>query len=285
MGRKRVVQAYKAPDQWINSPPGLGDFVRGACHLFEKLQGSGIELRIDMSQTGFAALITQDSAVFQSGDPSRIAAAEEYFVDHVALHSRLVAFLHSDETELYVCTNLGAWNRTTLPVAVREFITGVYRFSQEVEAMNAQALQTDAFEVLSIRCGDSFYGNAEGSLQQSAVPIIFKLIEQTILPRVQSPLVVTSDCHPFKLELAKRYGMRMLPHRSQHGAFGHALPVAMDMCMLKNSRFNYHINSWATWWSGFSHYTSVIFQIPSMNFRAPQFTKEEISAQGELVSP
>ena len=210
MAHKRVIQAYKAPNQWVNSPPGLGDFVRGIAHLFEKLQGSGIELRVDVSQTGFAALIEQDPALFQTGDEARIAAAEEHFVDHQALHDRLVAFLHSGETELYVSTNLGAWNRTTLPQAAREFTAGFYRFSDEVERLVVQGLQTPAYEVLSVRCGDSFYSNAEGMVQQNVAPIICKLIEQHVLPRAQSPVVITSDCHPFKLELAKRYGMLML---------------------------------------------------------------------------
>ena len=256
--------------------------MRGITHLVEKLQGSGIELRVDVSQTGFVNLIEQDPAIFQCGDAVKIAAAEEYFVDHRALHDRLVAFLNSNETELYVCTNVGAWNRTTLPQAAREFSTGFYRFHADVEHQVAQALQTDAYEVLSVRCGDNFYSGTADMVQQTVFPIVCKLIEEQILPLAQFPVVITSDCHPFKLELAQRYGLLTLPHRSQHGAFGNVLPVAMDLCMLKNSRFNHHINSWATWWSGFSHYTSVIFQIPSVNFRAPGFAREDVTAQGEL---
>jgi len=281
---KRVIQVYKAPHQWFNSPPGLGDFVRGIAHLVEKLQGSGIELRIDVSQTNFLTHIEQDPAIFHSGEESRIAAAEEYFVDHQALHERLVAFLHSTEAELYICTNVGAWNRTTIPVAAREFSAGLYRFHPKLEQQITQALQTETYEVLSVRCGDIFYNNTASTVQQVVPQIIFKLIEEQVLPHAQLPVVITSDFHPLKLELSKRYGMLSLPHRSQHGAFGNVLPVAMDMCMLKNSKFNYHINSWATWWSGFSHYTSVIFQIPSMNFRAPDFAREEITAQGELIT-
>ena len=60
MAAKRVIQTYKPPGRWLGTPPGLGDFVRGACHLFEVLQPLGIELRLDVSRTGFAALIDQD---------------------------------------------------------------------------------------------------------------------------------------------------------------------------------------------------------------------------------
>lgn len=280
---KRLIQTYKPPQQWRGSPPGLGDFVRGACHLVEKLQGSGIELRIDISQTDFADLIEWNEAVFHRGPEDRVATAEEYFVDHAALHTRLVAFLHSDETVLYICTNLGAWNRPALPANVLDFIRGFYRFTNEIERMNRQALNLAEYEVLSIRCGDAFYTDPTAMVQDDKLPVIFSLIEQRILPRTQLPLVVTSDCYELKRELARRYGMRTLPHRSQHGAYGNALPVALDLCLLKNSRFNYHINSWATWWSGFSHYTSIIFGIPSMNFRAPNFVQEEVTAVGEFL--
>jgi len=283
MKRKRVIQTYKAPHQWVASPPGLGDFVRGACHLFEWLHENGGELRIDVSQTGFAALIEQDQSMFQAGEEGRIASAEEHCEDHTALHNRLTAFLRSDETELYLCTNLGAWDRLTLPDSTRHFAGKFYRFSDQVEGMNAQALKVPDFEVLSVRCGDRFYGDAAGTVSNRKARRICSIIERHVLPRAQAPVVVTSDCHQLKVALADRYGMLMLPHRSQHGAFGDVLPVARDLCLLKSSRFNYHINAWTGWWSGFSHYTSLIFKVPSMNFRAPRFDKEEITAQGQLI--
>lgn len=281
---KRVIQVYKAPHQWLNSPPGLGDFIRGACHLFEILDANGIEFRIDISQTEFADLIQQDESVFQIGDENRIANAEEYFVDHGLLHNRLQTFLASEETDLYICTNFGAWNRLSLPENNRQFIKKFYYFVEDIEHQTTLALNTADYEVLSVRCGDPFYSDPNGRVGNDLKRLIFDIVEQQILPRAHSPLVVTSDCYEMKVELAERYGMLGLPHRSQHGAFGKARPVVMDLCLLKNSRFNYHINSWAAWWSGFSHYTSIIFNIPSMNFRAPDFFKEEISAQGELIT-
>ena len=104
--QKRVIQVYKAPHQWVNGPPGLGDFVRGTCHLFEKLEVSGMEFRVDISQTEFFHLIEHDESIFQVGNEGRIAQAEEYFVDHVALHHRIIAFQHSTDSELYISPTL-----------------------------------------------------------------------------------------------------------------------------------------------------------------------------------
>ncbi len=282
---KRVIQTYKSPGRWVNDPPGVGDFVRGTCDLFEKLQNTGMELRIDVSQTGFAGLIEQNESIFQAGDETRIASASEYFdeEDPLALDERLARFRHSDETELYLCSNLGAWDRLTLAESTRAFIGKFYRFNNEVERLTAEALQARRYEVLSVRCGDRYYSDPAAQVNDEERRRITSIIERHVLPRATLPVAVTSDCHELKVDLGRRYGMMNLPHRSQHGAFGNVLPVAMDMCMLKNARFIYHINIWADWWSGFSHYTSLAFTIPSMNFRAPHFAKEEITAQGQLV--
>jgi hypothetical protein len=64
------------------------------------------------------------------------------------------------------------------------------------------------------------------------------------------------------------------------------MPVAVDMCLLRHSKANHHINAWASWWSGFSHYTSILSGVGGLNFRAPLFACEAVSAQGSLaVSP
>ncbi len=247
-----------------------------------------MEFRIDVSQSEFCGFILQDESIFNRGDQDHIGCAEEYFVDHAALRERLLTFQRSDETEFYVCTNLGAWNRLTLTENTRDFIRKFYCFTEEIENRIGCVFNDIEYETLVVRCGDCFYGDDRLGVDTIAnskkiEQTISSIVEHHILPRAQLPIVVTSDNHELKLVLASRYGMLMLPHRSQHGAFGNALPVAMDLCMLKRSRFNYHINHWATWWSGFSHYTSVIFRIPSMNFRAPMFSKEEINRDGVLV--
>jgi len=285
MTARRVVQVYKAPQQWLDSPPGLGDFVRGACHLFETLQPLGLDLRIDVSQTEFAGLIAGNESFFHSGEASRVAGATEYFEDHdhPLLLKRLEEFRRSGEPELYVCTNLGAWDRRSLPDATRDFIGAFYQFSDDVERELAAAVPA-AYEVLSVRCGDHCYDDPAAQVPAGSRRRIDSLIERHIVPRRQVPIVVTSDCHALKLDLARRYGMLTLPHQSRHGAFGHVRPVALDLCLLKHSRFNYHINAWADWWSGFSHYTSMIFRIPSMNFRAPRYEREEVTAQGQLLT-
>jgi hypothetical protein len=282
---KRVVQTFKPPDQWRESPPGLGDFVRGACHLFEWLHPLGIDLRVDVSRTEFAGLIEQDPAVFHHGEAAAIGAAAEYFepADHRRLRRRIKDFARSDETELFVCTNVGEWDRLALPEATRRFASGFYRFTGPVESLRATALQTPEYEVLSVRCGDDFF-NQDEPPPPATRRVVETIIETHILPRAQRPLVVTSDCHALKTDLARRYAMLTLPHRSRHGAYGEALPVAADLCVLRHSRFNYHINVWADWWSGFSHYTSLIFQIPSMNFRLPDFSREEVTASGRLLT-
>ncbi len=283
---KRVIQTFKPSGEWYSSPPGLGDFIRGACHLHEMLEHTGVEVRIDLSRTGFARFIEHDDALFHIGTPDGVAEAEEFFNDEVALRVRLNEFLASDETEIFVSTNAGAWNRTTLPERTRVAMQGLYKFTPDIEAELAQGLPVQDYEVLSVRCGDRFYG-ADGRPDEAVLSAICALVEHDVLPSAAHPVVITSDCHELKLELAKRYGLLMLAHRSRHGAFDDQVrPVAVDMCLLRHSRANHHINAWAGWWSGFSHYTSMLAGTGGLNFRAPHFECEAVNPEGGLaVSP
>ena len=281
---KTLIHCYKRHNQWHNGPPGLGDFIRGTAHLHELLTDSGIKLQIDFSQSGFAKLLIKDESYSFKGEANKVASAEEYFVDHISLIERVKLFAKSDQDELYICTNLGAWNRTTLPKETQEFMRKNLRFHPEIETKLTEMLVPKDFEVISVRCGDAFYNGEPGPHHDFFLEQTEKFFQQIIRPRVSHPLVIASDNYYLKRELANRHGLLILPHKSQHGAFNDdATPVALDLCLLSKSKFIYHINLWATWWSGFSHYTSIIFSIPSLNMRAPEFKIEEIDEAGRLT--
>ena len=114
---KRLIQVYKGVGQWGSvGPPGFGDFIRGICHLYEMLEKqTDIKLYIDFSQSEFGKYISSNSDILSVGDRQKIIDAPTYFEDHPALHQRLKDFMHSDEQELYLSTNVGDWNRTVLP--------------------------------------------------------------------------------------------------------------------------------------------------------------------------
>lgn len=284
LNKKRIIQVFKPPGTWKNSPPGLGDFIRGSIHLYELLRNSGIEFRVDLSQTEFNSLIDYDPEVFYKGTEKDIASAEEYFVDHGSLRERIVKFAtSSDQSQLYICSNLGDWNRLILPDGTKKFAKSLFKFSTEVNSIFNSKLANLEYQVLSIRCGDLFYVDSTQVVNFELKAKLEQLIEAYVLPRSTLPILITSDSYDLKITLAKKYGMLVFDYRSEHGALGNVLPVAVDLNILKNSKFNFHINCWAPWWSGFSHYTSRIFDIPSMNFRAPLFQREEITASGELL--
>lgn len=283
MARQRVIQTFKPPQAWRSQAPGVGDFIRGACHLFEYLQPLDLDLRLDVSQTGFAGLIHQDDACFHAGDPVRVAAASEHFEDDQALFREIAAFREAELTELYVCSNMGAWDRLTLPPATRQFAAKFYRFTEAIEQAVAAAVAAPEYAVLSVRCGDDVFGDPSATLPANLEREVTSLVEAEILPASRLPIVVISDSLALKRRLAERYRLIALDHQPGHGARGDERGVALDLCLLKGSRHNYHINAWADWWSGFSHYTSTIFAIPSTNFRSPRFAREEITAEGRLL--
>lgn len=293
---KKIIQTYKPGKYWISPiAPGLGDFIRGICYLFEKLEGTGIELRIDISQTEFSTLIDFDQSFFHIGDESEVATAEEFVTGDFlsnpkALYTKIDNFLLSEKEKLYLCTNLGKWNRTFLPEKTREFVKKFYSFNDKVVQPFNEVIADCDYEVLSIRTGDKFKERTQDDILNMDIKdrlkkYLFFIIENKIIPYAKLPIFVTSDSYALKCELAKRYNFMVLPHVSSHGAYGNALPVAMDLNLVKNSKYNYHINVWQPWWSGFSHYTSLIFQIPTTNFRTPLFVREEITSSGRFRIP
>jgi len=282
---KKLIQVYKGLNQWGSvGPPGFGDFIRGVCHLYEKFENNpDIQLYIDLSQSEFSQYIIGNENILYQGDQEKIISAPTYFVDHEALNLRLEEFCNSSEEELYLSTNLGDWSRLQLPSSVKEFAKKLYAFDPNIENEVLNTIGTRQYAVLSIRCGDHYFGGSSPHELNEIPQTICTLIEQEILPKIQVPILVTSDHYELKLLLAKKYGFLKLDHKSEHGAYGNVLPVIKDLCALKNSSHNFYINTWTGWWSGFSHYTSMIFGIPSSNFRSPEYRPEHISSVGELT--
>ena len=282
---KTIIHTYKSGRQWIHpSPPGLGDFIRGTCHLFERLDGTGCVLKVDISQTEFSELIDCDPSFFHVGEADKVANAEEWFAHHKDLLARIDRFLSSTEEELYLCTNLGNWARTSLPGKTRDFIKKFYQFNSKVTLPCDEVIAGRPYELLSIRTGDGFVGNGRGGdgVRGDLKLLLFSLIENRIVAHSHLPIVVISDSYDLKMELARRYNFIVFPHAPQHGSYGNALPASIDIHLLRNSKMNWHINAWQPWWSGFSHYTCLIFLIPSANFRTPLFIREEITSLGVL---
>ena len=282
---KRLIQVYKVVDQWGSvGPPGFGDFIRGICHLYENLEHHpNVKLYIDLSQSEFGKYIFTNSDILYVGNQQKIIDAPTYFVDHQALNERLIDFLNSDEEELYLSTNLGDWSRTLLPNSVKEFARQFYQFDPAIEHEVSSATGPKDYAVLSIRCGDHFFHRGQDHELSEVPQKVTEIIENVILRQCNIPILVTSDHYELKIMLAEKYGFLMLDHKSEHGAYGNVLPVIKDLCALKNSSKNYYINTWTTWWSGFSHYTSIIFDIPSVNFRHPEYMLESISENGILT--
>ena len=149
------------------------------------------------------------------------------------------------------------------------------------------------YEALSIRAGDNFL---KANPDERAVGIddglrtrLYEIIESEILPSAKYPIVVVSDSYHLKGELASRYGFKTSNLLPQHGGFSDdAFSIVLDLEILKNSRHNHHVNLWKWWWSGFSHYTSLLFGVSSTNYVSPLFLREEvpvIDSEARSASP
>jgi hypothetical protein len=267
--RKRLIQVYKRPGDWKSRAPGVGDFLRGGCHVTELAARYGAEFRFDVSQTEFVSLIVQDPALFCAGDPARIRDAGEHFKDHRPLLAALDAFAASGEEEFYFSTNLGDPFRSSLPAEVKSAMRPFFCFAPEIGQENAADIAFDTYAVLSVRCGDAFFGSRAKRLGLVRRLSLYQLIERDVLSQCPLPIVAMSDSLWLKRALNRRYGMAYAPLPGAHGSSGDVKAVVRDLDLLRRSRLNIHVNIGKPWWSGFSHYTSLIFDIPDRNFVRP----------------
>lgn len=279
---KRVVQTYKSSGHWKNGHPGVGDFLRGTCMLFETVKDSSLELRVDVSRSDMCRWIQQDPALFctTSADNDSIG---EYFDTpaHLRLLAGLEQFKRGQAGELHVTTNLGDWFCDCLTEQARTFIKPFYNFVPAVTTASSSLRGNGPYEVLSIRCGNRFFGNHDELPPENDRNRVVALIEREILPTARAPVVIMSDCLALKTSLARRFGFRVSPLLPEHSGRGTSFSTCMDLDLLRHSSQNHHINLWAPWWSGFSHFTSLIFSIPSANWRHPDFVREEVSVRND----
>jgi hypothetical protein len=283
MTEQRIVQVYKPAGRWKEPPPGFGDFIRGACHLHEIASRFGVQLRMDVSKTDFASLLNRNDEVFHTESTEQdVSDAQEYFdsPQHAELFERIEAFRRSGQETLFVCSNLGAWNRTHLPPETVRFMRRFYDFAPDVVARCAGVVGDGRYEVVCVRAGDGFFGRPDGDVGEPLRSTLLNLIERQILPSARLPVVVMSDSLGVKTNLATRFGFTMTPGTPQHGAYGNALPVIVDLRLLAHAAHVHHVNLWRGWWSGLSHYTSLIFSVPSTNYVSPLFVREDIDATG-----
>lgn len=264
--RKTVVQVYKAGSDWHNStPPGIGDYIRGLASLDELGREFGFDVVSDVSQSDYAKAVDQDQPLFHVGDPAAIRKAGEYFTDHNALLVDLWRFVAKQPDEvLYISTNLGHPQRGYLPDETRRYLRQWFNFRPEVSVREALSLLPQSYGVLSIRCGDIFFKTG-GALSPPHRKLVLETIEDEVAPVAPARMVVMSDSEDMADLVAKTFGF-LRAGRSEHGGLSGAASVCRDLDLLANSGKNFHINAWANWWSGFSHYTSLICGVPSINF-------------------
>ena len=278
--KKKIIHVYKNDWKGHSLKPGFGDFIRGTCHLIEKYKSQNIDVLIDVSQTEYSNFLSK-SKILHFGDARKLQNALYLINQHQKVKERLDQFIDADEDEIYIITNIGSWQRTVLSQKVRDYVKNAYDFTPNIGSNVKKVLGEESYATLTIRCGDGYFH--EKKFANNFPEIICELIEGQIIQDTKLPIVVASESYELKLFLAKKYGFKFLPHQSQHGAFGNVEPVVSDLFLLKNSQKNYYINNWSEWWSGFVHYTSIIFNIPEMNFRYPNFEREEIDVCGNLT--
>lgn len=237
-----------------------------------------MDLRVDVSQTDFSQHLIFDESIFHEGDAEAVRNTVEYYEDPAALIVKMWEFSLSNEERLYVTTNYGDWRRPSLPAETKSEVRKFLNFRPHVRERNDTWLKLTEFEVLSVRCGDAYFLDPEKRLTRTRERELLDIVQNHVLGS-GLPVVVMSDSLWAKESLGKRFGFLDVPTVPSHGANGNVLPVMMDMELLTRSKRNSHISMAHDWWSGFSHFTSLAFDVPEFNAVAPPRTPEPFLGQ------
>lgn len=286
---KKIIHVYKSSQHWVDRSPGIGHFIRGSCYLYEILKGRQIDLKIDISSSQLSTFINSDEELFSGEQKNKLNEAKEYFAPEIKDHGNLVNdmndFFFSDNQELYISTNVGAWERSSISTETKNFVGKFFNFRTGIEKKIWKLIGHNNYEVLNIRSGYPQHGEISRLDAIQKINILNRMVQEYILPRIKHPLVISSDSYEIKKVLAERFGFLMLPHNSTHDGFSDGgEPLAMDMLLIKNSKFNHHINLLNDRWSTFSHYLSIIHDIPSRYYQVPQLSGVNISTSGNLIN-
>jgi hypothetical protein len=297
--KKKIINVLKAPNQWGEGviPSGIGDFVIGCINLYELALAENWDIKIDISQTPLADLIIQNQEIFQTSLADEVVNAPVF--KNPKKENILEAIKSSFEIQglenFYLHTNYGFKRRNNLPAALKEWGKKFYCFNDEVSRMAEKITGSGDYSVLVIRCGDYFFQKESSNLvdEKNAPRHIINMIER-YLPELHGKKVfIMCDFDDLKIFLSNKYNFSVMPHKASHGASGSMQSVAIDLAILKNSQQNIHINAWAPWWSGFSHYTSLIHSIPTINIYSEKsnykylesidgYTKTSLGSNGEV---
>lgn len=117
---------------------------------------------MDVSNTGFAELIDQDPDHFHSGPLEETSCSGEFFSNNnQELWDALNTFKSSDADHIYPTSNLGDWNRHSLPEACRIFGGAFFQFNKTVTNHSDPYTENGPFEVVHIRTGDIYMSRGD----------------------------------------------------------------------------------------------------------------------------
>lgn len=297
---KTVINKYKQGPSWqTRHPIGIGDFIRGCCFLISKSHELGFDVEVDLSSTDFAEVIQSfnNPLLRQRHQDQSTCDSEEllnFEIDNLdsVLHARLSDFIDSNSSEWLVTTNAGWWGADKLSPAVKEKIRDLYRFSPAVVNYVRTINLPSAYNILAVRTGDEFKTSSHDYINTTTrVAQLEKAIKKSLRIQPHNPTVLMIDSESLRERLSNSFNFITLPHKAHHGCNNGGFYVAADLHVIKQASAISQINLFGQWWSGFTHYTALIHDIPilhmrreySKNFRL--VTEAVVPGTGLVISP
>ncbi len=258
---KVFIHSYQPECRTVTQPPGLGDFLRGSITLHQLAKRYGFILKLDFTDHPLARYFEQVDRIPKRG---KLAVNEFFNQKNVELEPFVAAC--SSVRPTFIMTHAVPFKSVDdeCRAFVRNRLQPKKEMTQCVDLLK-QKLGLNRYCTVHLRMGDS---QMDG---QPAIPsIVSDWFRKRIIPVWGTEAVVISDNTHVKNELAREFGIKIVPdvkpvHLGECHTAGipdHLIRDTLTEFMLMSQSQQIYRYSVYPWGSGFSDICSTIYQIP-----------------------
>lgn len=241
---------------------GIADFLRGSILVAQYAKHFNIHFKMNVSRHAInECLLVKSEPIF----PKKIHTLmlnHKYTHLNYYISSLIQHFLTTDETELYIYSNL-FYDRNLLTDDIKQYINTFFTFKPSYADELGRLFTFSQYRVLHIRCKDSEFTTAFEDNH---------LFTEIVKLQLSSPVIVISNNHHLKHTLHNLFGFYMMDAPSYHTAFTHnyqnLYSTIMEYMVLTKSMSTYCFSYYGHG-SGFSEQCSILNSVPYQSIYLP----------------
>jgi hypothetical protein len=246
----------------LDNSNGFGDFLRGTILLSQYAKHFNINIKIDVSSHNINKCLTLENDLLTKEKINLICFNGDDKNSDV-LYSLIETFTKSNETNLYITTNL-YYNMNLVSEDIKYYINSFFNFKQQYhDTANELIKHFSKYNVLHIRCKDEYFNSDFDDNY-----LLTEIIKLQLSPNT----IVLSNNYSLKRKINKLFGFYYIDKDTYHTGnisdYTELESTIVEYIILSKSS-NTYCFSYYHHGSGFSEQCSLLYNIPYSVFFLP----------------